>query len=70
MINLSNLPIILYLIAIPLISSGTTGGNPVLTWLGFGALFIGGAITPGLRFVGEKDYPMSTHSTEQEKKNG
>ncbi len=50
MINLSNLPIILYLLAIPLISFGTTGNNLGLTWLGFGALIIGGGITPGLRY--------------------
>jgi hypothetical protein len=61
-----NLPIILYLIAIPLISFGSTGGNPALTWLGFGALLFGGAITPSLRFA-PSEIDGTTHDVREEK---
>ena len=69
--NLSNLPIVLYLVSIPLISMGTTSGNEALTWLGFGALLIGGGITPGLRF-GENSNPSprGTRQNDQERKDG
>lgn len=69
MINLSNLPIILYLVAIPLISYGTTGGNLALTWLGFGALLIGGGITPGLR-LGENDSGRAAANAQSQDKAG
>jgi hypothetical protein len=62
MYNLSNLPLILYLAAIPLISTGTTADRPALTWIGFLAILCASFITPGLRMKGseEADAP-ATH---------
>ena len=42
MIKFSNLPIVLYLASIPLISYGTMGENPFFAWVGFGAIVIAG----------------------------
>jgi hypothetical protein len=41
----------LLLAAFPLVSLGTTGGNPMLWWLGLGCLLIGGLIPPARRFM-------------------
>jgi len=62
MYNLSNLPLILYLAAIPLISAGTTAERPGLTWIGFLAILCASFITPGsrLRESISKDAP-ATH---------
>ncbi len=68
---MKNLPVILYLVAIPLISYGSTSGNQALTWLGFGALLFGGAITPSLRFApNEIDGTTHDYADEKEAKNG
>lgn len=42
---------VLFLIALPLISIGTTGGSPVLWWIGLAALCIGGLIPPVQRLL-------------------
>lgn len=67
MMNLSNLPIILYLAAIPLISHGTLGENEFLMWLGFGAILVGGVMTPGLRFVGNTVENSATNASSKYK---
>lgn len=45
---------VLLLVAVPLVSIGTTGGNPLLGWLGFGALVLGGLIPPAQRLLDRK----------------
>ena len=55
MYNLSYLPLVLYLAAIPLISAGTTVDRPGLTWIGFLALLSASLITPGLRMRDNAD---------------
>lgn len=68
---MKNLPVILYLVAIPLISYGAMGGNQALIWLGFGALLFGGAITPASRFApSEIDGTTHDYSADKEEKNG
>lgn len=42
---------VLFLIALPLISAGTTRGSPVLWWIGFAALCVGGLIPPVQRLL-------------------
>ncbi|MGI9434409.1 MAG: hypothetical protein ACR2Q4_06225 [Geminicoccaceae bacterium] len=71
MTNLSNLPLVLYLIAIPLISAGTAGDILPLTWLGFLALLSAACITPALRLKENvKDETPATQydSSEDERK--
>ncbi len=69
MFNISNLPLILYLAAIPLISSGTTADRPALTWIGFLALLSASFITPGLRLRNtEKDAPATQYDKSGGKK--
>ncbi len=46
---ITNLPLLLYLVAIPLISMGTTAGQAGLTWIGFLCILCASLITPGLR---------------------
>lgn len=46
---LENLPLLLYLASVPLISAGTTTASPALTWIGFLALLCASVITPALR---------------------
>lgn len=41
----------LFLIAVPLVSIGTTGGSRLSLWLGLGALCVGGLIPPVQRLV-------------------
>jgi hypothetical protein len=41
----------LFLIALPLISIGTTGGPRLLLWIGFAALCVGGLIPPVWRLL-------------------
>lgn len=41
----------LFLIAVPLISIGTTGGSRFLSWSGFAALCIGALIPPVQRLL-------------------
>lgn len=52
-----SISLVLLLAAFPLISVGTTGGPPVLWWLGLGALGLGGLIPPLRRFV-IRDRPL------------
>ena len=42
---------VLFLLAYPLISIGTTGGPRVLLWIGLGALVLGALIPPLQRLV-------------------
>lgn len=42
---------VLFLIALPLISSGTTSGPRVLLWIGLVALCVGGLIPPVQRLL-------------------
>lgn len=52
---------LLFMAALPLISIGTTGGRPVLLWLGFAALCVGGLIPPVQRlFFAPKPPPATT----------
>jgi hypothetical protein len=45
-----SLSLILLLAVLPLTSFGTTNDQPVLWWLGLGALLIGGLLPPATRF--------------------
>ena len=42
---------VLFLIALPLISIGTTGGPRLLLWIGLAALCVGGLIPPVQRLI-------------------
>lgn len=62
MIRLSNLPLFLYLLSIPLVSSGTTSDQAALTWIGFLCILCASLITPALRLRDavrstQKDHP-------------
>lgn len=46
-----SISLLLFLIALPLISIGTTRGPPILWWLGLIALGVGGLIPPAQRFL-------------------
>lgn len=48
-----SLSMVLLLVALPLISVGTTQGSPFLWWLGLLALGVGGLIPPVWRFLAE-----------------
>jgi len=52
MYNQSNVPLFVYLAAIPLISTGTTTDRPGFTWIGFLALPSASFIMPALRIRG------------------
>jgi len=43
--------LVLLFVALPLVSLGTTGDNPLVWWLGLGCLVIGGLIPPVRRFM-------------------
>lgn len=53
--RIDNLPILLYLAAIPLVSYGTVAGVAPVTWLGFAAVVAGGLIVAIRRFTGQTD---------------
>ncbi|HSK93504.1 MAG TPA: hypothetical protein VLA76_05545 [Candidatus Angelobacter sp.] len=42
---------VLFLVALPLISFGSTGGNDSLWWIGLGLLVVAGVLPPITRFV-------------------
>lgn len=44
------LALVLLLAVLPLTSIGTTNNQPVLWWLGLGALLVGGLLPPATRF--------------------
>ena len=69
MTNLSNLPLVLYLASVPLISAGTTAGRPGLTWIGFLALLSASFITPALRLKSneEADPPATEYDKSGDK---
>lgn len=50
-----NISLVLMLAAFPLISIGSTGGQPVVWWLGLASLGIGSLIPPVLRYLPEED---------------
>jgi hypothetical protein len=57
-----NLSLLLMLASFPLISIGTTGGRPIVWWLGLASLVLGALIPPVLRFVpAEKEQKKETH---------
>ncbi len=70
MYTLSNLPLLLYPVAIPLISSSTAADRPALTWIGFLALLSASFITPGLRMKGSKaaDAPATQYDKAGDRK--
>lgn len=45
---------VLLVLAVPLVSIGTTGDNPLLAWLGLAALVLGGLIPPAQRLLDRK----------------
>lgn len=49
-----NLSLVLMLAAFPLISIGTTGGRPVLWWIGLASLAVGALIPPVMRYLPEE----------------
>jgi hypothetical protein len=49
----------LFLIAVPLISIGTTSGPSSLLWAGLAALCIGGVIPPAQRLLTSKQPPAA-----------
>lgn len=59
-----NLSLVLMLVALPLISVGTTGDRPLLWWAGMLSLLAGAAIPPVLRFVPIKEKPHKAHATD------
>lgn len=46
-----SLSFVLFLISLPLISIGTTGGSRMLLWIGLAALCVGGLIPPTQRLL-------------------
>ena len=46
-----NVSLLLMLAAFPLISIGTTGGRPVVWWIGLAALGLGALIPPVMRYL-------------------
>ncbi len=50
----------LFLIALPLVSIGTTGGPPILLWLGLAALCVGGLIPPTHRLLAALKPPSAS----------
>ena len=50
-----NLSLLLMLAAFPLISVGTTGGRPLLWWLGLASLGIGALIPPVMRYLPKEE---------------
>ncbi|GAB4508635.1 MAG: hypothetical protein OHK0046_01630 [Anaerolineae bacterium] len=46
-----SLALVLLLVALPLISLGTTGDQPALAVVGFGALVVGSAVPLGIRLL-------------------
>ena len=52
----------LFLVALPLVSIGTTGGPRILLWLGLAALCVGGLIPPVQRLLFAPKPPPATTS--------
>lgn len=46
---LTNLPLFLYLVSIPLVSAGSTSGQAGLIWIGLLCILCASLITPSLR---------------------
>lgn len=53
--------LLLMLAAFPLISMGTTGGRPVLWWMGLALLVVGALIPPAMRYMPEER--VETHES-------
>ena len=52
---LRNLSLLLLLAAFPLISIGSTGGQPVVWWLGLTSLAVGALLPPLTRYISPKE---------------
>lgn len=55
--------LVLFFVAFPLISFGTTTGSPILWWLGLAALGVGGLIPPARRFLAQGRAPSRPRPT-------
>lgn len=56
-----NVSLLLMLAAFPLISVGTTRGQPVLWWLGLACLIMGALIPPVMRYLPEAEKEEEPH---------
>lgn len=59
-----NVSLLLMLAAFPLISLGTTGGRPVVWWLGLASLCFGALIPPVMRFLPREKEQEHTRPTD------
>ncbi len=56
-----SISLVLMLAAFPLISVGTTGGQPAVWWIGLACLGLGALIPPVMRYLPEQEQEEEPH---------